>query len=685
MYLLTLFPLFINIILVFLFGQFLGKKGVIILTVLNLIISNSINIFAIYETIFCGFSTSLKIFSWVNISYFYVDWGFTYDEVSVIMSCVVLFISLIVHVFTIEYMNSDPYFIRFFMYLTIFTFFMLVFVISDNFLQMFLGWEGVGLTSYLLINFWYTRLEANKAAIKAIIVNRFGDVSIYLALILIFFSFQTFDYSTVFATSYYLSNELIYLPFYTHLNLLITTKIGLISFFILVGAATKSAQFGFHSWLPDAMEGPTPVSALLHAATMVTAGVYIIIRISPLIEFSPVILWMISILGGLTALFSAFVGIFQFDIKKVIAYSTCSQLGYMFAICGFSGYSIALFHLFNHAFFKALLFLGAGSVIHSLTDEQDMRKMGSLHSFLPFTYISLFVASLSLAGVPFLSGFFSKDIILEFLYADMSFTGLFVFFLTILAACCTAFYSMRLLYLVFIRRFGGYSISLVNVHELPNYILILFGSLIFLSIFSGFLFSEVCSSVAPLIWNNSLLIALNNVVFVEFEYISYLIRLLPLLFSCCTLLIAFYIYYYYLQVSQLINYIFLNNIIFSFFYFKWYFDYIYRYLVLFFFYFTYYGFYKLIDRGFVEYFGTLSIAWFINYFVFIFSKLLNGILSLYVFIMFVNFIIIWLILSQFGLLFIFYPVNFIVVSMFLTVLICFFYLFIILNRGIKNL
>lgn len=337
------------------------------------------------------------------------------------MLLLVCFVSLCVHIYSLDYMSSDPHIIRFIGYLSLFTFFMLFLVTSGNFVQLFFGWEGVGLSSYLLINFWYTRIQANKSAMKAIIVNRFGDFGIYFFLLIIYFFFRSFDFSIVFSSMPFLLNKEIY---FLNANIAV---VDFLSFFVFLGAAGKSAQIGLHTWLPDAMEGPTPVSALIHAATMVTAGVFVLIRLSPILEYSDNILFIISLFGGLTAFFAGTVGLVQYDIKKVIAYSTCSQLGYMFFSCGLSNYSVGLFHLFNHGFFKALLFLGAGSVIHALLDEQDMRKMGGLLKLLPLTYIAIFIGSLALLGFPFLSGFYSKDVILEIVYSKFSFSSYFIY------------------------------------------------------------------------------------------------------------------------------------------------------------------------------------------------------------------------------------------------------------------
>jgi proton-translocating NADH-quinone oxidoreductase chain L len=316
-------------------------------------------------------------------------------------------------------MTDDPHLPKFMSYISLFTFFMLMLVTANNFLQLFLGWEGVGLCSFLLISFWHTRIQANKAAIKAMVVNRIGDFGLLFGILLIFDVFKTIEFHSVFALAPYFYKK--YFMF-LGLNLNILTTVG---FLLFIGAMGKSAQIGLHTWLPDAMEGPTPVSALIHAATMVTAGVFLIIRCSPLFEYTPSILTLITSVGAITAFFAASIGLVQNDIKKIIAYSTCSQLGYMIFACGLSGYSVGLFHLFNHAFFKALLFLSAGSIIHGLANEQDLRKMGGLLQGMSFTYINFVIGSLALMGFPFLAGFYSKDVILEIAYAKYAVTGTF--------------------------------------------------------------------------------------------------------------------------------------------------------------------------------------------------------------------------------------------------------------------
>ncbi|CAL6448416.1 unnamed protein product [Bathycoccus prasinos] len=353
----------------------------------------------------------IQLAPWFTSEFFDATWGFMFDSLTVVMLVVVTFVSTLVHIYSISYMSEDPHLPRFMSYLSIFTFFMLMLVTADNFIQLFFGWEGVGLASYLLINFWYTRLQANKSAIKAMLVNRVGDFGLALGIIATFSLFKSVDFATVFACSaHFAETSFIFFHLEWH-------ALSLICALLFVGAVGKSAQLGLHTWLPDAMEGPTPVSALIHAATMVTAGVFMIARCSPLFEQAPQTLILVTVTGALTAFFAATTGVVQNDLKRVIAYSTCSQLGYMVFACGISQYAVGVFHLMNHAFFKALLFLSAGAVIHALADEQDMRKMGGTIKVLPFTYSMMFIGSLALIGFPFLTGFYSKDVILEVAYA----------------------------------------------------------------------------------------------------------------------------------------------------------------------------------------------------------------------------------------------------------------------------
>lgn len=397
------------------------------------------------------------------------------------MLVVITAISAVVHLYSMEYMGHDPFLSRFLSYLSLFTFFMIFLVTSDNFVQLFIGWEGVGLCSYLLINFWFTRVLANKAAIKAMLMNRIADVLFVFAVGLMLLFFGSCTFPLVFLSKNF---EFFFLP----IGAFSIKVIDALCLFLFLGAIGKSAQIGFHTWLPDAMEGPTPVSSLLHAATMVTAGVFLVLRCSILFEESTFFLVILAFFGGITAFFSAFIALFQWDLKKVIAYSTCSQLGYMFLSCGLSFYSVALFHLFNHAFFKALLFLSAGSVIHALGDEQDMRRMGATGRFLPFTLSAIVFASFAIMGFPFLTGFYSKDLVLELVLASFQLNSFFFYGLTLIAAFFTATYSFRLLNYVFFGRLHYNFGSLPKESGQPiSYALL---SLALASVVVGYIFSD---------------------------------------------------------------------------------------------------------------------------------------------------------------------------------------------------
>jgi proton-translocating NADH-quinone oxidoreductase chain L len=446
MYLTLIFlPLFGSIAAGF-FGFFLGPFGAGFITILFLGLCLLLSFVVFYEVALAGSPCFIKLAPWFDSELFSFAWGFQFDSLTAVMLIVVTFISFLVHLYSTEYMAHDPHLPRFMSYLSLFTFFMLILVTADNFVQMFVGWEGVGLCSYLLINFWFTRIQANKAAIKAMLMNRIGDFGLALGIFCIFSSFGAVDYATVFALApYYLGETINFL----NVDFRLLDLVGILLF---IGAVGKSAQLGLHTWLPDAMEGPTPVSALIHAATMVTAGVFLIARCSPVFEYAPAVLSIVTVVGAMTAFFAATTGLLQNDMKKVIAYSTCSQLGYMVFACGLSNYHVGVFHLANHAFFKALLFLGAGCVIHAVGDEQDMRKMGGLAKILPFTYGMMLIGSLSLMGMPFLTGFYSKDVILEVAYGSYTNAGHFAYVLGSMAAFLTAFYSFRLLYLTFLSK-----------------------------------------------------------------------------------------------------------------------------------------------------------------------------------------------------------------------------------------
>lgn len=422
------------------------------------------------------------IFEWISSGGFKANWSINIDPLSSIMLVVVTFVSALVHIYSIGYMSHDPHKPRFMSYLSLFTFSMLALVVSDNFLQLFFGWEGVGLCSYLLIGFWYKKETANNAAIKAFIVNRIGDFGLAIAIFLIFLFFGTINFEEVFqATSQFAEKKI---TFFGKESNLIT----LICVFLFIGAMGKSAQFLLHTWLPDAMEGPTPVSALIHAATMVTAGVFLVVRCSPIFEYSQVALNLVTVVGMITAIFAASVALVQNDIKKIVAYSTCSQLGYMFFAAGVGAYHVAMFHLFTHAFFKALLFLGAGSVIHAFKDEQDIRNMGGVRKKLPYTYVFMLLGTLALTGFPFLSGFYSKDAIIEFAYLKNSSMGNYAATIGIITAFLTSIYSWRLFFKTFHGPYNNKKILFNETHESPLVMLIPLFLLGIGAIFSGYFF-----------------------------------------------------------------------------------------------------------------------------------------------------------------------------------------------------
>ena len=481
-------------------GKSITKYFSEIFTSLLVSISAILSIIVLWNGIQKNNYDNYQIIEWISSGTFVANWSINIDPLSSVMLVVVTFVSALVHIYSIRYMSHDPHKPRFMSYLSLFTFSMLVLVVSDNFLQLFFGWEGVGLCSYLLIGFWYKKETANDAAIKAFIVNRIGDFGLAIGIFLIFFFFGTINFEEVFfAADQFSTKTLIFFGFEFNL-------ITLICLFLFIGAMGKSAQFLLHTWLPDAMEGPTPVSALIHAATMVTAGVFLVVRCSPLFEYSQVALNLVTIIGMITAIFAASVALVQNDIKKIIAYSTCSQLGYMFFAAGVGAYHVAIFHLFTHAFFKALLFLGSGSVIHAFKDEQDIRNMGGVRKKLPFTYIFMLIGTLALTGFPLLSGFYSKDAIIEFAYLRNSLLGNYAVVVGILTAFFTSIYSWRLFFKTFHGSYNNKKIPINDTHESP---LVMLVPLIFLAIgaiFSGYFFKEILiGHNSNEFWQNSIL------------------------------------------------------------------------------------------------------------------------------------------------------------------------------------
>jgi NADH-ubiquinone oxidoreductase chain 5 len=499
------------------FGRKIGVTGAQIITCSCIILTTILSIFIFIEVGLNNIPLSVKLFRWIDSESLFVIWGFNFDSLTVSMLIPVLIVSSVVHIYSISYMSHDPHNQRFFSYLSLFTFMMIILVTANNFLVMFVGWEGVGVCSYLLVSFWFTRIAANQSSLSAFLTNRVGDTFLTIGMFSILWSFGNIDYSTVFSLTPYINENII-------------TLIGIC---LLIGAMAKSSQLGLHVWLPFAMEGPTPVSALIHAATMVTAGVYLLMRTSPIIEYSSTVLMMCLWLGAITTVFSSLIGLFQQDIKKVIAYSTMSQLGMMVIAIGLSSYNIALFHLVNHAFYKALLFLGAGSVIHAVSDNQDFRKYGGLKSFLPLTYAVMLIASLSLVALPFMSGFYSKDFILESAYGQYYFPSIVVYFIAITGAMFTTLYSAKVLYLTFLTNPNGPIVNYNNAHEgnifmtLPLIILAVF------SIFFGFLTKDLFIGLGTgFFLDNALFVHPTHEIVLDTEFaVPLLFKLLPLFFT----------------------------------------------------------------------------------------------------------------------------------------------------------
>ncbi len=441
--LVPLFPLG-GALLAGLLGNKIGRAGSHTVTILGVAVAFALSTFVILPDVMSGNTFNGTVYTWAVSGGIPIEIGFLIDSLTVMMMVVVTFVSLMVHIYTIGYMHDDPGYQRFFSYIALFTFSMLMLVMANNFLQLFFGWEAVGLVSYLLIGFWYTRETAIFASLKAFLVNRVGDLAFLLGIAAIYKTFGTLDYAAVFAIAPQYVGQTMEIVSGVDWNL-----ITLISILLFVGAMGKSAQVPLHVWLPDSMEGPTPISALIHAATMVTAGIFMVARMSPLFELSPTALSVVLIIGAITALFMGLIGLVQNDIKRVVAYSTLSQLGYMTVALGVSAYSAGVFHLMTHAFFKALLFLGAGSVIIAMHHEQDMRKMGGLKKYLPVTWITMWIGTLALVGFPGFAGFFSKDAIIEAVHESSIYGSGFAYFSVVTGVIITSFYSFRLLYLTF--------------------------------------------------------------------------------------------------------------------------------------------------------------------------------------------------------------------------------------------
>jgi len=587
-----IFPLLASFVSGFM-GRKIGITGSHIITCTCLSISSLLATIAFYEVGICGSPVSVYLFNWIDSEFMSISWEFLFDQLTVSMFIPVLYISTLIHIYTTSYLAEDPHNQRFFSYLSLFTFFMLLLVSGANYFVMFIGWEGIGVVSYLLINYYFTRIQANKAAILALTMNRVGDMGLSIGFFALFALFGSVDYSTIFSLA----------PFMNE------TAITVISLLLLMGAMAKSAQIPLHSWLPGSMEAPTPVSALLHAATLVTAGLYLLIRSSAILEFSPTALLVITLIGASTAFFAATCGLVQNDLKRIIAFSTISQLGYMVMAVGLSQYNVALMHVVNHAFFKALLFLGAGAVIHSFADEQDIRKMGGLIKFLPFTYTAMLVGSLSLLATPWLAGFYSKDLIIELAYGQYSFSGIYAYILGSLTAGLTAFYSFRLISLVFLTVPNGIKNVYLNSHEsnfavvIPLFILALF------SIFFGFVFSDLFVGVGSDFFANSIFVNPNNISIIEAEFsLPLIIKLLPTILSILGATSAIFLYHVYPYFIINFTDSALGRKIYTFLNGKYFFDVIYNY------YFISAGLLtgntisKVLDRGVIELLGPYGLA-----------------------------------------------------------------------------
>jgi NADH-ubiquinone oxidoreductase chain 5 len=531
------------------FGRKVGVKGSQIITCSFVIATTMLAVTTFMEVGFNNLPVSIHLFRWIDSESLNISFGFNFDSLTVSMLIPVLIVSSLVHVYSIGYMSHDPHNPRFFSYLSLFTFMMIILVTANNFLLMFVGWEGVGVCSYLLVSFWFTRIAANQSSISAFLTNRVGDCFLTIGMFAILWSFGNIDYTTVFSIAPFMSENIV-------------TIIGIC---LLIGAMAKSSQIGLHIWLPMAMEGPTPVSALIHAATMVTAGVYLLMRSSPLIEYSSTVLILCLWIGAITTVFSSLIGLFQQDIKKVIAYSTMSQLGMMVIAVGLSSYNVALFHLINHAFYKGLLFLGAGAVIHSVSDNQDFRRYGGLKVFLPLTYSVMLIASLSLVAFPFMTGFYSKDFILESAYGQFNFSSIVVYYIAVIGAIFTTLYSVKVLYLTFLTNPNGPVVNYKNAHEggifmsLPLIILAIF------SIFFGFITKEIYIGIGTDFFiDNSIFIHPLHEIMLDTEFaVTSFYKLLPLFLTILGSALAILFSEYIPNAILYFKYTNIGNIIFG--------------------------------------------------------------------------------------------------------------------------
>jgi NADH-quinone oxidoreductase subunit L len=540
LYSVAVFAPLLGCIVAGLFGRAIGERAAQAVTILCMILAAVCGVSAFVSLVYGGGEAGVvTLGDWVQAGTFHVEWALRYDTLSAVMVAMVTFVATLIHVYSVGYMSHEPANTtwRFFSYLSLFTFAMLMLVTADNLLQLFFGWEGVGLASYLLIGYWYHKKSACDAAMKAFIVNRVGDLGFAVGIALVFFTFGSIEFSTVFSTVARHTTDTYHVLGSTF------RAYEVIGILLFIGAMGKSAQIGLHVWLPDAMEGPTPVSALIHAATMVTAGVFLMARFSPVLDFAPGALSCVCFIGATTALFAATIGCVQNDIKRVIAYSTCSQLGYMFTAAGVGAYQASIFHLLTHAFFKALLFLGAGSVIHAMHDEQDIRKMGGIWRKIPITYTVFWAGSLALAGVFPFAGYFSKDAIINATWASGTAIGQYGFWCTLLAAFLTAFYSWRLIIVTFHGAPRADHHTMEHVHESPLVMTVPLMVLAVGALVTGFVFhDQILGADWRAFWGNSIQINPNNHVLAMSEELPALIEYAPSVVGLLGIALAYVMY-----------------------------------------------------------------------------------------------------------------------------------------------
>ncbi|MDJ0934626.1 MAG: NADH-quinone oxidoreductase subunit L [Kiloniellales bacterium] len=631
-----------------LLGRQIGDRASQLVSCGLMLVSGLFSLLVFKAVVVDGETWTTELFTWIDSGTFEVSWALRIDTLSAVMLLVVSNISALIHIYSIGYMSHDKSIPRFFSYLSLFTFFMLMLVTADNFLQMFFGWEGVGLASYLLIGFWYERPSACAAAIKAFLVNRVGDVGFALGIMACFVLFGAVSFDEVFAVVPQMEEaRFVFLGAEWH-------ALTVTCILLFIGAMGKSAQLGLHTWLPDAMEGPTPVSALIHAATMVTAGVFMVCRLSPMFEYAPIALQMVTYVGAATAFFAATIGLTQFDIKRVIAYSTCSQLGYMFFAAGVSAYGAAMFHLMTHAFFKALLFLGSGSVIHAMSDEQDMRKMGGLYKMIPITYAMMWIGSLALAGIGIpgvfgFAGFYSKDMILEAAFADHSLHGNFAFWLGIAAAFMTAFYSWRLLILTFHGRPRASDEVMSHVHESPWVMLAPLVVLAIGAVLAGLIgYNAFVGDGRAAFWGEAIRVLADNDTIEGAHHVPLWVKLLPLVMAVSGIGLAYVMYMLRPDLPGAVVRMF--RPVHTFFFNKWFFDELYDWIFVRPAVYLGYGFWKAGDGAVIDGVGPDGVAAATRNLAKRFSALQSGYLYHYAFAMLIGVVVLasWYIFSQAG-------------------------------------